>query len=381
MNGSIQLSWPRRNWKGLLAVACVVALAILLGGILVAVRVVMTSSDVYRQAVATARAAPAVAEALGTPVAEGWFVTGHISVSGSSGNADLAIPLSGPKSKGRVFLVARKSMGEWRFSKLVFATSAGERTDLLRSTSVVSEHAPGDETAMPPVTGAGFGAPVPDATVDSGSAPSAAIAPLLDDLMRRLGSGTDLERLRIDEGGRLELRAFTAGSAKLAADLAESTLLIDAQLQDAVADARTKNERVSIVAGVRKPRHAANDAAGGFLAAGDSSGAYTEVTQHLQQTARTLVADASSCTTVSTSVHPDASDGPLRRAVVQVRMRCELKPLTAILSALESGRPDLFIGQFDLTTARRFVAPGTAEPPHGYDVRFDVFGYLRPQSR
>ncbi len=82
------------------------------------------SSDVYRDALATARANPAVVQALGSPIEAGIFVMGSISVSGSSGQADLAIPISGPKGKGTIYAVASKFAGKWTFSKLVVEIKA-----------------------------------------------------------------------------------------------------------------------------------------------------------------------------------------------------------------------------------------------------------------
>jgi hypothetical protein len=78
-----------------------------------------------------ARASTIVTQALGTPIDDGYFTTGSIHVSGPSGSAELAIPISGPKGKGTIFLRARKSVGEWSFTKLVFAAQGNQRTDLM----------------------------------------------------------------------------------------------------------------------------------------------------------------------------------------------------------------------------------------------------------
>jgi hypothetical protein len=57
---------------------------------------------------------------------------GSISVSGSSGQADLAIPISGPIGKGTIYAVASKAAGQWTFSKLVVEIKATkERIDLI----------------------------------------------------------------------------------------------------------------------------------------------------------------------------------------------------------------------------------------------------------
>jgi hypothetical protein len=66
-----------------------------------------------------ARSNPTVANALGSPIKEGFLVSGNINVNGASGNAELAIPISGPKGKATIYVEAVKSAGEWSFSKLV----------------------------------------------------------------------------------------------------------------------------------------------------------------------------------------------------------------------------------------------------------------------
>jgi hypothetical protein len=88
-------------------------------------------SDVYKTAVARAKADQRVTSALGTPVDEGWYLSGNTEVSGSSGEANLTIPVSGPKGKGTIYAVATKFAGEWTYSKLVVKIeSTGETIDL-----------------------------------------------------------------------------------------------------------------------------------------------------------------------------------------------------------------------------------------------------------
>ena len=69
--------------------------------------------------------------ALGTPIEEGWYLSGKTNVNGGSGDADISIPISGPKGKGTIYAVATKSAGEWTYSKLqVKIDSTGEAIDL-----------------------------------------------------------------------------------------------------------------------------------------------------------------------------------------------------------------------------------------------------------
>ncbi len=128
-------TWWQRNWKWLVPVGCLGALALFAAFIMLMVTIVfgmIKSSDVYKDALATARAHPSVVKALGSPIEEGIFVMGSINISGSSGQADLAIPISGSNGKGTIYAVASKSAGQWTFSKLVVEIKATkERIDLI----------------------------------------------------------------------------------------------------------------------------------------------------------------------------------------------------------------------------------------------------------
>jgi len=48
-------------------------------------------------------------------ITDGFFVLGKTNVSGTSGHADLTIPISGPKGKGTIYLVASKFAMSGRF--------------------------------------------------------------------------------------------------------------------------------------------------------------------------------------------------------------------------------------------------------------------------
>jgi hypothetical protein len=127
--------WWNRNWKWFVPTGCCLT-PLVLGGAFVAFLVLvvfgaMKQSDAYKMAVARAKANPRVTSALGTPISEGWFLSGHTNVNMGSGDADLTIPISGPKGKGTIYAVATKSAGEWTYSKLeVKIDSTGETIDL-----------------------------------------------------------------------------------------------------------------------------------------------------------------------------------------------------------------------------------------------------------
>ena len=118
-----------------MALGCLsVALAFLafVGSILVIVLSAMKSTDVYKEALARAKADPAVVEALGSLIKDGFLFSGNTNVNGASGESNLAIPIAGPKGKGTVYVSANKSLGRWNCSGLVVEVGeTHERIDLL----------------------------------------------------------------------------------------------------------------------------------------------------------------------------------------------------------------------------------------------------------
>lgn len=97
--------WWARNWKWSVPVLAAVGIACFAGFIFLIVAAVMgmmKSSEPYKHALSSAVADAQIQAALGTPVVDGFFCTGNISTSNSSGSATLDIPISGPKGKGDI---------------------------------------------------------------------------------------------------------------------------------------------------------------------------------------------------------------------------------------------------------------------------------------
>ena len=123
-------TWSKRNWKWFvpLVLLVFVGFAALILSVVVGF---MKSSDAYKEAVARAKAEPAVMQALGSPITEGFLVTGNIRISGASGNADLAIPISGPDGKATIYVAATRSLGQWTFQHLIVEIEkTGKRIDI-----------------------------------------------------------------------------------------------------------------------------------------------------------------------------------------------------------------------------------------------------------
>ena len=131
----IKKSWLERNplWK--IPLGCL-TLFVLLAAFVIGLMTVITSSfrhsDVYQQAIAQATANLQVRERIGEPIKPGWLISGEMNMSSGSGKANLIIPISGPRGRGRIHAVAQKSGGVWRFTYLqVDAANRSASIDLL----------------------------------------------------------------------------------------------------------------------------------------------------------------------------------------------------------------------------------------------------------
>jgi len=114
---------------------------VLLGAFfLVVFAIVETSfrnSTVYQEALARAEHDPRVITRLGIPLKPGRVLQGQINVSGSTGQANLAIPVTGPRGRATVILEASKVSGSWVFRTLeVQVEGQSERVNLLEADGV-----------------------------------------------------------------------------------------------------------------------------------------------------------------------------------------------------------------------------------------------------
>ena len=129
-------NWWKRNWKWFVPLGCfsiAVLFVVFVGSVMLIVFSAVKSTDVYKDALARAKVHPAVIEALGSPITEGFLVSGNTNVNGAAGEANLSVPIAGPKGKGTIYAAARKSLGQWNYSGLVVEiANTHQRIDLLQ---------------------------------------------------------------------------------------------------------------------------------------------------------------------------------------------------------------------------------------------------------
>jgi Cytochrome oxidase complex assembly protein 1 len=167
-------SWLGRNWKKLLAAVFVCGLVFVVG-IVALIMGTMRSSDVATEAFARARSNSLVAQRLGAPISEGWFVGGSINVSPGSGDADLSVPISGPKGKGTVYVTARKTAGTWAYSMMLAAIEgSNEKIDLLSGPPAAEPQASTPSPAPQAAADVPSQAPQTDTSVALAAAPQPA---------------------------------------------------------------------------------------------------------------------------------------------------------------------------------------------------------------
>jgi general secretion pathway protein M len=86
------------------------------------------------------------------------------------------------------------------------------------------------------------------------------------------------------------------------------------------------------------------------------------------------------CVVVSRNAFRNRDDEPFQRVTIQVRLRCELENLLPVLHGLESGSPQLFIGDLGIVARRSPPQPGQPAQAGYVDVSFNLYGYIRERG-
>ena len=132
-------SWFSRNWKWFVPVILIVVFGlplVVMGSVFAA----MKNSDAAKESVLKAQANALVVQKLGAPIQEGWLVSGSINVSTTSGDADLAVPISGPKGQGKIYVTAHKGAGAWDYQVMVAVIEgSNQRINLLSDVTAGAE--------------------------------------------------------------------------------------------------------------------------------------------------------------------------------------------------------------------------------------------------
>jgi hypothetical protein len=135
MNKPEQRSWFQRHWIWLVPVGCAGSVFVVFAVVALVVFAAFAdfkSSWPYTEAIKLVRENPDVIYELGEPVRAGWLVGGSIRFFGSSGEAELAIPVRGPQNSGTIHVIAKKRAGQWQFESVeVEIRGSPTRIDIL----------------------------------------------------------------------------------------------------------------------------------------------------------------------------------------------------------------------------------------------------------
>lgn len=114
----------------------------------------------------------------------------------------------------------------------------------------------------------------------------------------------------------------------------------------------------------------------GFLPQASAELASSALVQRLEQAVLEASPENRSCAISNRSPLPADNSERFTRVAVQVRLRCGTPELAAVLHALESGSPRLFVRNLNVMAQRFQLSPN--ESGNGLDVAFELAGYLQP---
>ena len=122
---------------------------------------------------------------------------------------------------------------------------------------------------------------------------------------------------------------------------------------------------------------AALDGRPGFLREPTAESAAAALSTRLQDAVASASPGNRSCTISNRSPLTDtARDAQFPRVALQVRLRCGVPEMAAVLHTLETGSPRLFVNNLNLLAQRFQASPN--ESGTGLDVSFELVGYLTP---
>lgn len=152
MNDRPNPGWFARNWKWLVPSGCLTV--VLLFALVVFVVVgfgikgitgMMKSSEPVTHALRLAQGNQDVTDALGVPLETGGMISGNISTTNADGQANLQVPLKGPKGTGTIYVKGEREADRWTYSLIEVEIEAdGSRVDLLEGSAPSESARPAD---------------------------------------------------------------------------------------------------------------------------------------------------------------------------------------------------------------------------------------------
>jgi general secretion pathway protein M len=98
--------------------------------------------------------------------------------------------------------------------------------------------------------------------------------------------------------------------------------------------------------------------------------------QRIEQVVTAVSPNGATCQISSRTPSESASQEKYVRAQVRVGLRCGTEQLVAVLHALETSSPQLFVDNLDLMSRRSYLGAAQEPSAGALDANFDLFGYL-----
>lgn len=117
----------------------------------------------------------------------------------------------------------------------------------------------------------------------------------------------------------------------------------------------------------------------GFLPEANKDLASASLVQRLEQVVGSASPNPNACQITARTPADMPTKEPFARVVVQVRLRCGMGELAAVLYSLESGSPQLFIDNLDMLSRRTYQS--VPDSGGAIDVTMDLYGYLKVPVR
>lgn len=153
-------------------------------------------------------------------------------------------------------------------------------------------------------------------------------------------------------------------------------------LQERSQRARALAQQAPEVASRLREAQAAEQQLPVFLPEASAELAYAGLAQRLEtEVERASPGNAGCAISNRSPMDSPRGDARFEQVTVHVRLRCGNAETVALLHALESGHPRLFVDNLSVVAQGFFERPGGGgRGDNGLDVEFDLHGYLAPAS-
>lgn len=114
----------------------------------------------------------------------------------------------------------------------------------------------------------------------------------------------------------------------------------------------------------------------GFLSEANRELASAGLVQRLEQVVGVASQNPNACQITARTPVETPTKELFERVAVQVRLRCGMGELAAVLHSLEGNKPQLFIDNLNIMSRRNYMPPGV-ETSNALEISFDLYGYIK----